>query len=298
MTVRRHTTSIPALIMIPALLLILAPQAHSTADPDYEVQSLLRDVRTKEPPAVPKESIYSRNDILFCTGESPAALLNNEAARSLESGDYTKAKETFVRGLRRAPLFFPYLYNIGICCLYLREYDQGLIYLDRARNVLPEFPKTYLQMGYIHEMKGDPDGAIQHFRRALEVNQKELNSYILIGDIYYNRNQIKMAEKYYRESLRIDPRYANGLIGVAKIHFFRKEYHSCIVVIKSIERGTEYDKALHYYYAESAYKMQDYQTAHEQYTELLKYRADKFFITHPRSLIQHKLDLAARFIGQ
>ena len=66
--------------------------------------------------------------------------------------------------------------------------------------------------------------------------------------------------------------------------------------IKSIDLSGDYDKALHYYYAESAYKLKDYQTAYDQYTALLRYRTDKFFLTNSLLLIQHKLDLCRRFV--
>lgn len=284
------------------LLVAIAPPQPRTLsagdDPDELIQIYMRDTRTKKPPERPSERMYSKNGIIYCTGSGRAAELNNRAADLIAAGANAEAKAILARGLERAPLFFPFVYNAGLCCLFLREYEQGLIYFRRASDLLPEYPKTYLQMGYINEMKGLPDEAIAQYRRALGTNAKELDSFILIGDIYYNRNRIDTAEKYYRASLKIDPLFSNGIIGVAKIHFYRKEYHSCIVVIKSVDLESEYDRALHYYYAESAYKLLDYKTATEQYRRLLEFKSDKFFITHPRSLIQHKLDLASRFVSQ
>lgn len=286
-----------ACIVTIAVVLSASP-ATARDDHDAFLMEYMRQVREEKPPVIPKETMYSKNNVIYCTGTSKAAALNNDAANMMEEGEYNSAKTLLDRGLQRAPLFFPFLYNRGSCSLYLKEYRHGLIFLKRAKNVLPRFSKTYLQMGYIHELMGDNDAAIGYFRKALKVNSMELLSFILIGDIYYNRRQIKTAEKYYNASLTIDPEYPNGLVGTAKIHFYRNEFYSCIIVIKSINMGEEYDKALHYYYAESSYKLRDYKTAYEQYKILLKFKNDKFFITHARSLIKHKLDLAQRFVNK
>ncbi|HPQ54768.1 MAG TPA: tetratricopeptide repeat protein [Spirochaetota bacterium] len=286
-----------ACILILAVTLSTEP-ASALDDHDAFLKEYMRQVYKEKPPVIPKEKMYSKNNVIYCTGTSNAAVLNNNAANMMEDGEYNSAKKLLDRGLRRAPLFFPFLYNRGSCSLYLKEYEHGLIFLKRAKNMLPEFSHTYLQMGYIHELMGDNDTAIEYFRKALKVNSRELLSFILIGDIYYNRRQVKTAEKYYKASLKIDPEYPNGLVGIAKIHFYRNEFYSCIIVIKSINMEEEYDKALHYYYAESSYKLRDYKTAYEQYKTLLKFKNDKFFITHARSLIQHKLNLAQRFVNK
>lgn len=283
------------------MLLMIAPFSHPAAamdDPDAFLLKYMKAVREYKPSPPPKEEIFSKNDVIYCTGELEVAKVNNTAAELISFGEYGAAKSLLERGLKHAPLFFPYLYNIGLCCMHLRDTDRALIYMSKARNLLPEFSRTYLQLGYIHQMRAKDDEAIQQFRQALKVNLYELESLILIGDIYYNRNQIMMAEKYYRASLNQEALYPNGLIGIAKIHFYRKEYAGTIITLKGVATEGEYDKSLHYYWAESSYKLQDYQAAYEHYAALLSFKNDRFFITHARSLIQHKLNLTAKFVDK
>ncbi len=288
-----------AAVVLASIMTVIPPGTAGALDEtDIYLKKLLRDVRSFKPEPPPREELYSKNDIIYCTGELEVAKLNNTAAEMISFGEYSAAKSLLKRGLKRAPLFFPYLFNAGICSLYLGEYDQALLHMNRARAILPEFSRTYLQLGFIHQMKAKEEEAIRHFRKALEVNLYELESLILIGDIYYNRNQIMQAEKYYRASLEFDPEYPNGLIGIAKIHFYRKEYASTIIVLKGVMTEGDYDKSLHYFYAESSYKLQDYQSAFDQYKTLLTFKTDKFFITHARSLVQHKLNLAEKFVNR
>jgi len=267
-------------------------------DPEYYLMKYMKAVREYRPVPPPREEMYSKNDIIYCTGSLEAAKLNNNAADMISVGEYEAAKSLLDKGMKKAPLFFPYLYNTGLCCLHLRDFNRSLIYLNKAKNLLPEFSRTYLQLGYTYQLMAKDDRAIEQFREALRVNLYEFESLILIGDIYYNRNQVGMAEKYYRASLSMDPAYANGLIGLAKIQFFRREYASTIITLKGVNTDGEYDKALHYYYAESSYKLQDYQSAYDQYETLLRFKSDRFFIIHARSLIQHKLNLTAKFVGK
>ncbi len=300
MTAQRITINIAFCVRISFVLLCAAyacaVPAFSQEDPEYYLMKYMKAVREYRPVPPPREEMYGRNDVIYCTSALEAAKLNNSAADKISAGEYEAAKTLLERGMKKAPLFFPYLYNTGLCYLHLRDFDRSLIYLNKAKSILPEFSRTYLQLGYTYQLMAKEDIAIEQFREALRVNLYELDSLILIGDIYYNRNQVGMAEKYYRASLVQDPAYANGLIGLAKIQFYRREYGSVIITLKGVNTEGEYDKALHYYYAESSYKVQDYRSAYEQYAALLEFKNDKFFISHARSLIKHKLDLAAKFV--
>ena len=92
------------------------------------------------------------------------------------------------------------------------------------------------------------------------------------------------------------PRFNNAVLGKAKIHFKESDYHKALVTLKAIDTRKDYDRAYHYYYAETSFKLQDYKTASQQYAILLQDKNDRFFITNSVTLIEHKLDLSNRFI--
>lgn len=241
-------------------------------------------------------SIYSKEDILFCTGDDPAGSENNRAAELMMIGEFYAASQLLEDALNHAPLFLPYRYNLGICYLYLNRLDVAMMHFTKARQLVPEYDKIYLQIGYIYDRKNDETRALDYFRKALQLNPNELNTYILIGDIYFNRNQMNLARKYYEKALKINPVYPNGLLGLAKIHYKKEEYIKAIVLFKSIDTKGDYDKSLHFYYAESSFKLGDYRKAAEEYEKLLSFRNDRFFLVNSILLIKHKLDLSRRFI--
>ena len=248
-----------------------------------------------EPAEIGSSEIYSKGDILFCTGDDPAGSLNNSAAELMEEGNFTQALTLLEEGMAKAPLFFPYLYNAGICALYLNKLNASIIYFSKAAQIAPEFWKTYLQLGYIYNRLNKENAAIDQIRIALKKNPRDLNAYILIGDIHFERNQLRIAQTYYETAIQLQHLFPNGLLGLAKIHFKNAEYLKAINMLKSIDISGEYDKAYHFYFAESSYKLGDYKAAVEQYETLLNFKNERFFLTTPLILIKHKLDLAKRF---
>lgn len=275
-------------------LLIFIIHGNARLTEDYSWLNLLHD----KPEEYAAESIYSKGDILYCTGDNPAASANNMAADLMMEGNYNEAEKILSMALKRAPLFFPFRYNIGVCYLYLNRFDYALIHLNKAEQIVPEYYKVNLQLGYIYSRMNRESLAIDNFRAALRKNPRDLNTLILIGDLYFERNQLSNAQEYYREALRLNRTFPNGLLGLAKIHFINEEYIKAIILLKSIDLSGEYDRALHYYYAESAFKTMDYAKAVEQYEELLKYKNDRFFLTNSVLLINHKLGLARQFIDR
>ncbi len=262
---------------------------------DFRLKELLRLAENPPKEYFPTETIKRKGDILFCTGDSSAAKANNAAAELMSQVKYKEAAAVLEKSLESAPLFFPFRYNLGVCYLYLYDLEKSLLHFNKAVLLVPEYSRTYLEIGYLHQKFNREHLAIESFREALRRNAKELDTFILIGDIFFRRRQLEMAQKYYDTALRVDPLFPNGLLGRAKIHFNRESYHRCIVLLKSIDTSREYDISLHYYWAECSFKMRDYPTAAAQYEKLLTFRNDRFFLTTSPTLIQHKLEITRRF---
>lgn len=278
---------------------VIAVGPHAGAVEDYTRLHNLLHLANKSPDeAGPKDHIYFKNDIVYCTGESSLAVENNKAAAKMESGDFAGAVEVLEKALKNSALFFPFRYNLGTCCFHLNQLKKAMLHFTKARAMVPEYAGTYLQMGAIYQRWYRDNEAIESYREALRRNKNELNTYVLIGDLFFSRNQVQLAKKYYDQSLRINHRFNNGLLGRAKIHFKEGEYYKALVVLKSVNTRDDYDRAYHYYYAESAFKLQDYKTASKHYAILLENKNDRFFLTNSVSLIEHKLSLSNRFIDK
>ncbi len=283
------------------ILLFIISFGTAPLYPDDEFSSLyfnlyLQEKDIKEEKAL--EKIYLKNNALYCTGESKAASENNRAADLMQEGNFPEAAEVLEGALRQAPLFVPFRYNLGICEIHLNRLKMAMQHLRRVEAMVPEFYRVYLQTGYIYKRWNRINDAIDEYRKAVRFNPKELNAFVSIGDIYFERNQMEAAGKYYDAALNIDQFFPNGLLGNAKIHFKKEEFIKTIVLLKSIDITKDYDKSLHFYYAESSFRLRDYKTAASQYEMLLKYRNDRFFLSYSAGLIEHKMEMARRFVDR
>ncbi|TFH42958.1 MAG: tetratricopeptide repeat protein [Chrysiogenales bacterium] len=277
--------------------LVYAPAAAEVEE-FYRLQHLLGLAGKPPEIAMPKDHIYFKNDIAYCTGESGLAVANNRAAEMMESGNYEGATRLLNAALKNAALFFPFRYNLGTCYFHLNRLNRSLLHFRKALAVVPEYAGTYLRIGAIHQLRYRDNEAIESYRQALRVNRNELNTYVLIGDLFFERDQVQLAKKYYDTCLRIDHRFNNALLGRSKIHFKEGEYYKAMVSLKMVDTRKEFDVAYHYYYAESAFKLRDYAAASKNYEILLRHRANKFFLTHSVSLIERKLYLSNRFVDK
>jgi len=279
------------------LVILMAPfsASRALADEYQDLLDLLRIAEKGTEERLPDERIYLKKNLVYCTGTSRAAEINNRAADLLQNGKYSEAVTLLESAMSSAALFFPFRYNAGMSYLYLNDLPRAMLNFQKASGVLPEFSGTYLQIGYIYQRQHRDSMAIKYFREALKRNRQEISTFIRIGDIFFARNQLEMASQYYEASLRLRHRYPDGLLGMAKIQFRREKYIRAMVLLKSIDTSGEYDKSLHYYFAESAFRLRDYKTAVKHYETLLRFKNDRFFLTNATSLIEHKLNLSRRF---
>jgi tetratricopeptide (TPR) repeat protein len=283
-------------------LLAAAPIAVSAEDAmntgDRTLDHFLRLIRNPKTFETANAQIYQQNEILYCTGTTQAALANNEAAELMNAGNFEDAKNRLEKVLPNASLFMPFQYNLGLCYYHLNDKARARMHLDKARMIVPEYYLSYVQLGNIDSFEGKDDPAIAQYRDALIRNNKYINALVLIGDIYFQRKQITAAVKYYDAVLAVDPRFPNALLGKGKVLYYREQFYKAYQMLLMVDTKTVYDKSLHFYLAECAYKLQDYKSAYAQYSKLLEFKGDRFFITTSLKLIEHKQELAKRFTQQ
>ena len=275
---------------------VYADDAMNTGD--VTLDHFLRLIRNPKTFESANAQIYQQNEILYCTGNTQAALANNEAANLMTAGNFEEAKNRLEKVRAHASLFMPFQYNLGLCYYHLNDRARARMHLDKARMIVPEYYLPYVQLGNLDSFEGKDDPAIAHYRDSLLRNNKYINALVLIGDIYFQRRQVSAAVKYYDAVLAVDPRFPNALLGKGKVMFYREQFYKAYQMLLMVDTKAVYDKALHFYLAECAYKLQDYKSAHAQYTKLLEFKSDRFFITTSLKLIEHKQELAKRFTQQ
>lgn len=263
------------------------------------LQYLLKQDKNAVETPTPPNSIYRKNTTLYCTGDDPISITNNKGADLMEEGKYEEAITVFSEGLKSAPLFFPYHYNIGKCYRIELDTIPALVHLKKAKQLVPEYYLVYMEFGHLYVTNNHYSDAIDEYKKASKLNDKYLDPYIYIGNIHLKLHRKNQAKQYFLAVLDRDPFHPNALLGKARLEFEDEDYYRSFMTLKEIKiEGEDYDKAYHYYYAECAFKLQNYSTAYEQYKKLLEFKNDIFFKTMSFDLIRHKMELSERFSEQ
>ena len=69
----------------------------------------------------------------------------------------------------------------------------------------------------------DYDGAIELYKKAVEINPNEANAYILTGNLYSNLKKYKEAEEQYKKALTINKFDPSLYILIANVYFMNNE---------------------------------------------------------------------------
>ncbi|MDP8939710.1 MAG: tetratricopeptide repeat protein [Actinomycetota bacterium] len=131
-----------------------------------------------------------------------------------------------------------HLYTLGEVRL-AQEDEAGAEAAYRAVITIdPEDPNAHLELGLIHERRGDATEAEEHFIESLKSdpgNPRALYSY---ASLYYATDDLETAEELLVRALTVDEGYSPALSALASIRARRGDYDSSLGYIeKAVEAG-------------------------------------------------------------
>lgn len=245
----------------------------------------------------PKEKIFSENNLLLTSGEQRVARLNRQAVNFIQRGSYHQARKILEDIKEHAPQFLPARFNLGMTYYLLRDYEKSVSEFSYSYTLMKEWSTIPLHLGYVWERLAKYNKALDYYREAVKINNRDLQAYIALGNLFFLQKSFYRAEKYYRYALKIEPAYTDARFGIAKVLYAHQKYYDAVLLFRRIDlkKFPNYDKALHYYFAESLYKSRAYSEAVQQYELLLRFPESPFFSTYAYELIKFKLELAKKF---
>lgn len=155
--------------------------------------------------------------------------LLGEANRQL--GNPELSAEQNKRALEADPSFFVAHYYLGLAYLDLRKEEEGIRELETAAKSEAPIPDIYLSLGSIYVKRGDVDGALELFKKAVIAAPSRPEAHLRLGQAYRLKN---MAGPALQELAMAFP---------DRTQFLNTAYYQQLEADTLFERGMVYQSA-------------------------------------------------------
>ncbi len=229
---------------------------------------------------------------------------NNKAVALLLTGKKEErflAGEMLREGIKFDPRFFPFRYNLGRFYQIEKNYEEAIRQFEFAKAEIPEYYRTYIHLGRLSEITGEVYYAIQCYKNASQKNPYDTQSLVLLAEHYMDTGLPNRAKLYLEKALKIEEGSPDARLGLARLEYNAGNFFRAYSIFRKTELFTpegkkkRYDKKFHFYFAETASRVQDYETAENQYSEIMKYPNDPFFTTFSYKVVERRRNIARRF---
>lgn len=139
------------------------------------------------------------------------------------------------------------LFLAGRWLIHQERYAQGIVILERAVSLDPDYPAALNELGYAYAYSGDFDKGLAAMARYVDLEPDQPNPHDSYGEILRLAGKFDAALEQYRMSIRVDPTFGSEL-GVAdtfslmgKEEDARQEYAHAIMFASSESDRVQYE---------------------------------------------------------
>jgi tetratricopeptide (TPR) repeat protein len=174
-------------------------KASITVDPD-EVNNNIARIANDQSKLKELEDVKRKADDAFAEIER---LRKELAVTRSEADKLTKQKEyNTASNILSAADWFQKGYN----ALEVKEYDNAILYYQKAIELNPNFFAAYYSLGIAYKLKGNFDKAIQSYEKAIELNPNFSDAYYNLGLAYRSKGDLNKAIRSYEKAIELDPK--------------------------------------------------------------------------------------------
>ncbi|MFX1418827.1 MAG: tetratricopeptide repeat protein [Promethearchaeota archaeon] len=142
-----------------------------------------------------------------------------------------------------------------------KNYDNAIQHCRRALDLDDIFVEAYYHLGLAYHLKKKYDAAIENFQRAVDYDKKHINSWKAMGLSYEAKEDYDNALKNLEKSVEIDPNFAEGWYNLGNVYKIRNKFDEAIEsYIKAININTEFAEAW-FFMGNAYFDKKDYNNA-------------------------------------
>jgi tetratricopeptide (TPR) repeat protein len=146
-------------------------------------------------------ALVGRGQVLLATKREPEALAAFEAALAADPSLTDIARRVDVLRFRNVQQTI----EAARTAAAAGRSDEARAAYDRALTLSPDSAFLHRELAVVERKRGNADVALEHFRRAAELDSSDAASLIEIGDLLAQRQDFAAADASYRRAAAIEP---------------------------------------------------------------------------------------------
>ena len=139
-------------------------------------------------------------------------ILSTEAGAN---GNVTKQKETLDKLVAAYPNDERAHFNLGGYYFGQQDYPQAIQHYKKATELEPKYSTAYNILGYAYRQAGDYANAEQAFKKYMEIIPNDPNPYDSFAELLLKMGRFDESITQYRKALSIDPNFIASHLGSA-----------------------------------------------------------------------------------
>ena len=149
----------------------------------------------------------------------------------LALGNRWKAAAQFRASIQLDPAFPEPYKSLGDLFLAnpRRLFDQAIEAYQKAVEIRPYYAEAYVGLGDARAAKGDTDGAVAQYKKALANNPANPKVHLSLGKIYYAEKGLYYeAVASYKKAIELDPQFVDAMMGLGEVYEEKGLYREAI----------------------------------------------------------------------
>ncbi len=156
------------------------------------------------------------------------------ATQSGANGDVVKQKEHLDKLIGEFPNDERAQFAIGGYYFGRQDYDKAIEHYKKATEINSTFPPVYNILGYAYRQNGDFANAEQSFKKYIELIPKEPNPYDSYGELLLKMGKFDDSIAQYQKALSIDENFIPSYVGIAVNNLYKDKHDDAMAEFQKI----------------------------------------------------------------
>jgi tetratricopeptide (TPR) repeat protein len=188
-------------------------RAAAKKDPDFAMAQLYVSLYTPNPKEQAKTRASAKRLLTRATlGEQLTIKWLGDA----QEGNFLPAIASMNDLLEMYPRDKWLLFQAGRWLILQRRWDKGQVLLERAQAIDPDYTAALNQLGYLYASRGPQfEKSFKTFAHYAQIRPHEPNPQDSWAEVLRMAGEYNQALEHYRKALEIDPRFSASQLGIA-----------------------------------------------------------------------------------